>query len=74
VTTGTTGTIVIDLGELWYEHWVRAWRDLGKLVWLHANEEHIPTHEMPNFGFGGPVGHCECFNCRVVDAWRRRYG
>ena len=70
---GTTGSITIDLNEIWRQHWARMWKDLGRLISLHANEEHIPTHELPNFGAGRDVGFCECFNCRVVTAWQKRH-
>lgn len=70
--TGTSGAISIDLTELWRDHWLRAWEDIGRLVALHVNEEHIPKHELPRWGVGD-LGHCECFNCRVVTAWQRRH-
>jgi hypothetical protein len=71
--TGTTGTITINLDEIWRAEWERMWRDLGKLVWYHAHEVHIPR-ELHTL-FMGPVdlGHCQCFNCRVVTAWGKRH-
>lgn len=71
-TIATGGTITIDLYEVWQWHWSRAWKDLGRLVSMRENEEHIPTHEPLRF-HDGVVGFCECFNCRVVTAWQKRH-
>jgi hypothetical protein len=71
--TGTTGSVTINLAEVWHWEWTRAWRDLGKLVDMRANEEHIPRELHKLFLGPSDLGHCQCFNCRVVTAWGKRH-
>lgn len=74
VSTGTTGNITVDLVLLWRGHWAQAWSDLGRLIDMRERGEHFSKHAelVFNDGYGG-VDYCECFNCRVDRAWRKRH-
>lgn len=69
----TSGLFVVDIYENWSWHWVRAWKDLGQLIVLHAEERHIARHETERFNSQTKGGWCMCFNCRVVEAWTHRH-
>lgn len=71
-TAATPSTITIDLYDVWRHYWLREWDDLGCLIAMRERREHIDKHEPFQFDSRKSGGWCECFNCRVVDAWEHR--
>lgn len=73
-TASTSGVVVINLFEHWQYLWAREWGDIGKLIKLRAEEKHITRHMPYQFDPRTRGGWCECFECRVVEAWKQSTG
>lgn len=72
-TAVTPSTITIDFYDVWRQLWLREWDDLGCLIAMRERREHIDKHEPLQIDPRRAGGWCECFNCRVVDAWEHRH-
>jgi hypothetical protein len=63
MTAGSSGLVVVDVAEVWWWEWSRAWADVGELA------DRVAKH-LPLFVHSPPLSDvpCACFDCRAARA------